>query len=106
MITEYEKRRDVLFDGVQSITGVVGHKPEGAFYTVLRLPVKNADAFCQWLLTDFQHNSETIMLAPANGFYSTPGKGANEVRIAYVLEEEALCRAIDGLKKALREYHD
>ncbi len=106
MIAEYEKRREVLFDGVQSITGVVGHKPEGAFYTVLGLPVKNADAFCQWLLTDFQHNSETIMLAPANGFYSTRGKGVNEVRIAYVLEEQALRRAIDGLRKALQEYHD
>ena len=104
MIAEYETRRNVLFEGIASMPGVLGHKPEGAFYTVLRLPVSSADAFCQWLLTDFQYDNKTVMLAPANGFYSTPGKGENEVRIAYVLKEAELRSALEALKKALQEY--
>ncbi len=104
MVEEYEIRRNILFENLQTIPGVYGHKPEGAFYTVLRLPVHDADRFCQWLLTDFNYKKSTIMLAPANGFYSTPGKGINEVRIAYVLKKEDLREAIKVLGKALRVY--
>lgn len=101
---EYTKRRDLLFDGLSQIPGVVIPKPEGAFYTIVGLPVKSAEHFCQWLLTDFRLNNETVMLAPAAGFYATPGKGANEVRIAYVLGVEKLARAIAILKQALVAY--
>ncbi|MBA7691001.1 Aspartate aminotransferase [subsurface metagenome] len=106
MIQEYEMRRNVLFEGLQTIPGVYGHKPEGAFYTVLKLSVKDADKFCQWLLTDFNYNNKTVMLAPANGFYSSPGKGVSEVRIAYVLKENDLREAIEVLKTALQSYKD
>jgi aspartate aminotransferase len=104
MIREYEMRRNVLFEGLQTIAGVYGHKPEGAFYTVLRLPVTDADKFCQWLLTDFHYKKRTVMLAPANGFYSTPRKGVREVRIAYVLKEDDLRDAIAILRQALKVY--
>lgn len=106
MIDEYEKRRDILFKGLQSIPGIVCHKPEGAFYTVARLPVKDTDRFCKWLLTDFQCDKKTVMLAPANGFYATPGKGRDEVRIAYVLKEPDLREAIEVLKTALKTYSE
>ena len=106
VIVEYEHRRNFLFEGLQKIAGVYGHKPEGAFYTVLRLPVKNADNFCRWLLTDFELNKQTVMFAPANGFYSSPRKGTNEVRIAYVLKEEDLGNALVLLDAALRKYKD
>jgi len=106
VIVEYEHRRNFLFEGLQKIAGVYGHKPEGAFYTVLRLPVRNADNFCRWLLTDFEHNKQTVMLAPANGFYSSLRKGTNEVRIAYVLKEEDLGNALVVLDAALRKYKD
>jgi aspartate aminotransferase len=104
MISEYEHRRNILFEDIQKIPGVYGHKPEGAFYTVLRLPIRNADTFCRWLLTDFDYKKKTVMLAPANGFYSSTGKGVNEVRIAYVLKEENLRQAVDVLKVALETY--
>jgi|UniRef100_A0A7V3VU64 aspartate aminotransferase len=104
MIKEYEHRRNVLFDCLKQIPDVYGHKPEGAFYTVLSLPVKDADHFCQWLLTDFSHENSTVMLAPANGFYSTLKKGRDQVRIAYVLKEEDLRRAVDALGIALKKY--
>jgi len=104
MIDEYENRRDVLFQGLRSIPGVVCHKPEGAFYTVTRLPVNDTDSFCRWLLTDFESDKKTVMLAPANGFYATSGKGMDEVRIAYVLKEPDLREAIEVLKKALNNY--
>lgn len=104
VIIEYEHRRNFLFEGLQKIKGVYGHKPEGAFYTVLRLPVKDADRFCHWLLTDFHHDKKTVMLAPANGFYSTPRKGKNEVRIAYVLKEDDLRNALVVLQAALSEF--
>jgi aspartate aminotransferase len=106
VIVEYEHRRNFLFEGLQKIAGVYGHKPEGAFYTVLRLPVRNADNFCRWLLTDFEHNKQTVMLAPANGFYSSLRKGTNEVRIAYVLKEKDLGNALVVLDAALRKYKD
>jgi len=104
MIKEYEHRRNVLFECLKEIPDVYGHKPEGAFYTVLSLPVKDADRFCQWLLTDFSYQNNTIMLAPANGFYSTLKKGKNQVRIAYVLKEEDIRNAIKILAIALKEY--
>lgn len=104
MIKEYEMRRNILFEELETIPGVFGHKPEGAFYTVLRLPVGDADTFCQWLLTDFSHDNSTVMLAPADGFYSTSGKGVNEVRIAYVLKEGDLRNAIGVLGAALQAY--
>lgn len=101
---EFEKRRDVLYEGLKKISGVVVPKPEGAFYTIVGLPVKDAEAFCQWLLTDFRDNNETVMIAPAAGFYATPGKGKNEVRIAYVLNTTAIARSIEILTKALSVY--
>ena len=104
MISEYEHRRDVLFELLASIRGVFGHKPEGAFYTVVRLPVKDADHFCRWLISDFQVNGKTVLLAPANGFYSSLKKGRKEVRIAYVLKEQDLREAVDIIRAALKAY--
>lgn len=101
---EYAKRRDVLYEGLKKIPGVTIPKPEGAFYTIVGLPVDNAEKFCQWLLTDFRDNNETVMFAPAAGFYATPGKGKNEVRIAYVLNTAKLSRCIELLAKALKAY--
>lgn len=109
---EYERRRDVLYEGLRKIPGVVIPKPEGAFYTIVGLPVKDAEHFCKWLLTDFRDHGETVMLAPAAGFYTptslstgaTSGKGKNEVRIAYVLSVPKLKRCIEILKKALNVY--
>ena len=101
---EYQKRRDVLFDGLKNIPGIVIHKPQGAFYIIVRLPIKDCEHFVQWMLTDFHHNQETVMVAPAQGFYSTPGKGKDEVRIAYVLKEEDLKRAIVVFKEGLKKY--
>ena len=101
---EYQKRRDVLFDGLKDIPGIVIHKPQGAFYIIVRLPIKDSEHFVQWMLTDFHHDKETVMVAPAQGFYSTPGKGKDEVRIAYVLKEEDLKRAIVVLKEGLTKY--
>jgi len=104
VIVEYEHRRNFLFAGLQKINGVYGHKPEGAFYTVLRLPVRDADRFCRWLLSDFHHNKKTVMLAPANGFYSSDKKGIDEVRIAYVLREADLRESLGVLAAALETY--
>ncbi|MBI5614177.1 pyridoxal phosphate-dependent aminotransferase [Candidatus Gottesmanbacteria bacterium] len=102
---EYELRRDALFRGLQSIPGVTVRKPEGAFYVIVGLPVGDSEAFCQWLLTDFRDQNETIMIAPAGGFYATVGKGKNEVRIAYVLNTKDLKRSIDLLRIALSLYN-
>lgn len=101
---EYTRRRDVLYEGLRKIPGVTIPKPEGAFYTIVGLPVADAEHFCQWMLTDFRHQGETVMLAPAAGFYATPGKGKNEVRIAYVLSAPKLKRCIEILAKALKAY--
>ncbi|MBU1327297.1 pyridoxal phosphate-dependent aminotransferase [Patescibacteria group bacterium] len=102
--TEYSARRDVLYEGLKRIPGIVIPKPEGAFYAIVGLPVDDAEKFCKWLLTDFRDNNETVMLAPASGFYATFRPGQNEVRIAYVLNTAALKRCIDILAKALRQY--
>ena len=101
---EYQNRRDVLFAGMEDIPGVVMHKPRGAFYIIVKLPIKDSEHFVRWMLTDFRYENETVMVAPAQGFYSTPGKGANEVRIAYVLKEDDLKRAIKVLRAGLEEY--
>jgi aspartate aminotransferase len=91
---------------LEQINGVKVAKPNGAFYCVVELPVKNADDFAQWLLEKFSYNNETVMVAPAAGFYSTPGVGLNQIRIAYVLLEESLIKAVRILKDALKVYQD
>ena len=101
---EYKARRDFFIKGLNEIPGVYSPTPEGAFYTVASLPVEDAEDFCKWLLTDFRLNGETVMMAPAAGFYSTPGLGKNQVRMAYVLQKEALARALDILRSALEVY--
>lgn len=105
MYEEYVERRKCLVDGLNRIPGVYSPIPMGAFYTVARLPVDDAEDFCAWCLRDFQYENETVMMAPANGFYSTPDKGKNEVRIAYVLNKADLQRALIVLEKALEEYN-
>ncbi|HQB27678.1 MAG TPA: pyridoxal phosphate-dependent aminotransferase [Paludibacter sp.] len=104
MYNEYVERRKFLIDGLNRIPGVYSPIPMGAFYTVARLPVDDADKFCTWLLSDFEYENQTIMLAPASGFYTTPGIGKNEVRLAYVLEKETLKKALFVLQKALEVY--
>ena len=101
---EYRKRRDVLYEELMKADGVICEKPMGAFYIVAKLPVENAEDFVAWTLKDFRRDNETVMCTPAEGFYSTPGLGKNEVRLAYVLKEEDLRRAGQLLKEALEEY--
>lgn len=101
---EYLERRKVLIDGVNKIPGCYTPIPMGAFYTVAQLPVDDTEKFCAWCLTDFCYENETIMMAPAAGFYSTPGMGKNEVRLAYVLNKKNLKRALFLLEKALEQY--
>jgi len=103
VVDEYQRRRDVLYEGLTSIPGVFLEKPEGAFYCVARLPVENAEDFAVWLLTDYSREGATVMLAPANGFYASP-LGKNEVRIAYVLNVDDLRTAIEILRDALAAY--
>lgn len=104
MYNEYVERRKFLIDGLNRIPGVYSPIPMGAFYTVARLPVDDADKFCAWLLSDFEYEGQTVMMAPASGFYTTPGIGVNEVRIAYVLEKEDLKKSLQVLQKALEVY--
>lgn len=104
VITEYRARRDTIVSGLKAIDGVTLYTPEGAFYVIAKLPVKNAEDFAQWLLTDFSDNNETVMVAPAAGFYATPGRGADEVRIAYVLHVDSLKRSAELISKALQIY--
>jgi aspartate aminotransferase len=101
---EYQKRRDILYEGLKDIPGIVIQKPQGAFYIIVKLPIKDAEHFVLWMLTDFQLDKETVMVAPAQGFYSSPGKGKDEVRIAYVLKERDLRRAIIVFKAGLEKY--
>jgi len=105
VIEQYTFRRNLLVNGLEKIEGVKVAKPKGAFYCIAELPVENADEFAQWLLEDFEDDNETIMVAPAAGFYSTPNTGMNQVRIAYVLKKENLERAIEILEKALKQYN-
>ncbi|UTW65647.1 pyridoxal phosphate-dependent aminotransferase [bacterium SCSIO 12643] len=103
---EYVERRDTLVSALNKIEGVTCPNPSGAFYCVAKLPVDNADDFCQWILSDFSHNGKTVMMAPASGFYSTPGNGQDEVRIAYVLKTELLLEAVEILDKAITAYNN
>ena len=101
---EYVERRKCLIDGLNRIPGVYSPIPMGAFYTVAKLPVDDSDKFCAWCLSDFEYEGQTVFMAPASGFYTTPGSGINEVRIAYVLKKEDLTRALFVLQKALEAY--
>jgi aspartate aminotransferase len=101
---EYTRRRDYVVERLNAMQGVFCPKPSGAFYCIARLPISDADDFCRWLLEDFQFHKQTVMLAPATGFYSTPGAGSNEVRLAYVLNLKDLEAAMDCLQEALKQY--
>jgi aspartate aminotransferase len=104
VIAEYQRRRDVVYGALAEVPGVRVRRPEGAFYLCARLPVDDANAFTEFLLRDFERNRETVMLTPLDGFYATPGLGLDEVRIAYVLEEPKLRRAMELLTEALAVY--
>ncbi|CAM3564798.1 aspartate aminotransferase [Flavobacterium saliperosum S13] len=106
VITEYKDRRDTLIAELNKIEGVKVATPKGAFYCIAKLPVKNADDFAQWLLESYDFNGETVMVAPAAGFYSTKGVGLDEVRIAYVLKKEDLIKSVQILKEALKAYNN
>jgi aspartate aminotransferase len=104
VIAEYVTRRNVVVEAINKMEGCFCPNPKGAFYAVARLPIDNADKFCQWLLEDFEYNNETVMLAPATGFYSTKGKGTDEIRISYVLKVEDLKASMKCLEEALKVY--
>jgi aspartate aminotransferase len=101
---EYTARRNFMVDALNRMPGVYCPSPKGAFYTVVRLPVDDADEFAKWLLEEFEYKNQTVMVAPASGFYSTPGSGLNEVRIAYVLKIDDLKNAMEILAEALKVY--
>ena len=101
---EYQSRRDLIVSRLNAMPGVICPNPGGAFYAIASLPIDDADTFCQWLLESFDYNKKTVMLAPATGFYSTPGLGKNEVRLAYVLNKVSIDVAMDCLEKALEVY--
>ena len=105
VIAEYKERRDILINELNKIDGVVVKSPKAAFYCIAQLPIDNADDFAQWLLETYEFNGETVMVAPAAGFYSTPCVGLNQVRIAYVLSKEELIKAVHILKEAIKEYN-
>ena len=104
VIEEYVERRNILIQELQKIPGVKVANPKGAFYCIVELPISNADAFAQWLLEAFRVENETIMMAPAAGFYATPGLGENQLRIAYVLKKEDLIKSVNILKQGLKVY--
>lgn len=104
VVTEYVKRRDIVVDGLNAIDGVYCPKPSGAFYCVAQFPVDSTERFCQWLLEDFEYEGATVMMAPASGFYSTKGNGDQEARIAYVLNQDLLKKAVKCLEEALKIY--
>ena len=106
VIKEYKERRNTLIENLQQIPGVKVGVPKGAFYCIVELPVENSDHFAQWLLEEFDYKGETIMVAPAAGFYSTNGVGLNQIRIAYVLKKEDLISSVEILKRALKEYRN
>jgi aspartate aminotransferase len=101
---EYIERRNTLVNGLNRIPGVYSPMPRGAFYTMARFPVDNADRFAQWILNDFQYRNQTVMLAPGSGFYSTPGMGKDEIRLAYVINKSDIERALECLERALEVY--
>lgn len=106
VVEEYRRRRDVVYEGLTAIPGVKTAKPEGAFYIICELPVDSSEKFAQWMIEEFEHENETVLVAPAPGFYATPGKGAKEIRIAYVLNTNRLRRALELLKIAIEEYNN
>ncbi|KAF1082224.1 MAG: Alanine transaminase [Candidatus Rifleibacterium amylolyticum] len=104
ILEEYQRRRDTVMAGLAKAPGVVCEVPTGAFYVIAKLPIKNAERFAQWLLTDFTHENSTVLVAPAAGFYVTPGLGFNEIRISYVLEVEKLEKAMTALAVAINQF--
>jgi aspartate aminotransferase len=104
VVAEYVERRDILIDGLNTILGVICPKPKGAFYCIAQLPIDDSDRFCQWMLEHFEHNNQTVMMAPATGFYSRPEPGKQQVRLAYVLNKESLRNAVEVLRVALSVY--
>ena len=104
VLEEYHKRRKTVYEAINKMPGAFCPNPSGAFYVVARLPIDNSDKFCQWLLEDFNYKNETVMMAPATGFYSTPGRGLDEVRISYVLNVDDLKHAMKALEEALKVY--
>jgi aspartate aminotransferase len=104
VMDEYKKRRDIVYNGLLAMEGVEVTEPEGAFYIIPRFPISDSEHFARWLLTDFSDNGETVMVAPAPGFYASEGLGGNEIRIAYVLDQERLQRSMELLDKALSVY--
>ena len=101
---EYENRRNILYESLKSIPGVVCEKPTGAFYVVAKLPISDADHFAKWMLTDFNYDNKTVMVAPAEGFYATDGLGKNEIRISYCINSKDLKEAMEVLAKGLDAY--
>jgi aspartate aminotransferase len=104
IVTEYQKRRDLMVKLLNQIPGVFCPNPGGAFYVLAALPVNDTDAFCQWMLESFSHKGATVMMAPASGFYSTPGAGKNQVRLVYVLNTDAISAAMECLAEGLKAY--
>ena len=104
VVSEYVERRNIMVDGLNAIEGVFCPKPSGAFYCVAQFPVDSAEKFCQWLLEEFEYEGATVMMAPASGFYSTPNSGVQEARIAYVLNQDSLRKAVKCLEEALKVY--
>lgn len=104
LAAEYKGRRDLMFDRLKQMPGVFCRKPAGAFYLMATLPVDDTDTFCRWMLTDFSHEGQTVMMAPGAGFYNTPGRGTQEARIAYVLKADELAKAMDTLAAGLQAY--
>jgi aspartate aminotransferase len=104
MVSEYQSRRDLVFEEISSIEGVICKRPSGAFYVVAKLPIEDAEDFVIWLLSEYHLDNETVMAAPAEGFYATPGLGRNELRLAYILNKEELKKAMKIFKEGLKEY--
>ncbi|MDA3813163.1 MAG: pyridoxal phosphate-dependent aminotransferase [Candidatus Cloacimonetes bacterium] len=104
IISEYEKRRNLVFEELQKIEDVICIKPKGAFYIIAKLPIDDSEHFAKWMLEEFSYENETVMFAPAEGFYATPGLGKNEIRIAYILNENDLKKAMKIFRKGLKEY--
>lgn len=106
IVKEFRSRRDIVYDALGNIPGVTYYKPEGAFYIVIGLPVDDADEFCRWLIESYDDNGETVLIAPANGFYASPGVGVNEVRLAFMLKASHLHRSLDIIAKGLSLYRN
>jgi aspartate aminotransferase len=106
IVREYQARRDILYEALREIPGVLLRKPEGAFYFVARLPIRDADDFAAWMLSDFSLDGATVLVSPAPGFYATPGLGRDEVRIAYVLKKDDLVASVRILARGLAAYRE